>query len=168
MAFILDTEDFAEGRNKVSFNGYQAENLQWYIDKYEREYLIDVLGVQLYDLFITDLSGGVPVTPIYTAIFESIATVVDERNLVNRGMKEMLKGFVFFHYVRDDMFKQTPTGAKSSKSDNSMNVTLTSLNIQGRFNDSVDDSRVIQEYIKDNETDYPTYLGCEIDYSLPI
>ena len=168
MANILDISDFSSGENQINHNGYASNNLQWYIDKYEREYLIDLLGVTLYNLFIADLSGGVPQSAIYTEIFEPIATVIDSKNLVNRGMKEMLKGFVYFHYVRDDMFKQTPTGAKASKSDNSTNVTLTSLNIQGRFNDSVDDFRVIQEYIKENETDYPTFLGVDLDYSLPI
>lgn len=168
MAFILDIDDFSSGQNKILHNGYQNNDLQWYIDKYEREYLIDLLGVTLYDLFITDLSGGVPVTPIYTNIFDPIATVIGDENLVNRGMKEMLKGFVFFHYVRDDMFKQTPTGAKSVKSDNSNNVTLTSMNIQGRFNDSVNDYKVIQDYIKENDTDYHTFLGKDLSYSLPI
>ena len=168
MANVLDIEDFSTGTNTIRHNGYANSNLQWYIDKYERDFLIDLLGVPLYDLFIADLSGGVPVSAIYTDIFEPIATVIGTENLVNRGMKEMLKGFVYFHYVRDDMFKQTPTGAKSTQSDNSTNVTLTSMNIQSRFNDSVDDYKVIREYIKDNESDYPTFLGCDLDYSLPI
>ena len=168
MANILEISDFDSGINTIRHNGYANSNLQWYIDKYEREYLIDLLGVTLYDLFITDLSGGVPTTLIYQDIFNPIATVIGDENLVNRGMKEMLKGFVYFHYVRADMFKQTPTGAKSSKSDNSSSVTLTSLNIQGRFNDSVDDYKVIREYIKENETDYPTFLGVDLDYTLPI
>lgn len=168
MANILNISDFSSGINIIRHNGYQDTTLQWYIDKYERKYLIDLLGVTLYDLFVADISGGVPTTPIYTDIFEPIATVIQDENLVNRGMLEMLKGLVYFHYVRDDMFKQTPTGAKSVKSDNSTSVTLTSMNIQERFNDSVDDYKVIQEYIRENSVDYPTFLGKDLKYSLPI
>lgn len=168
MANILDITDFSSGQNQINHNGYANSNLQWYIDKYEREYLIDLLGVTLYNLFVADLSGGVPQSAIYEDIYNPIATVIGDENLVNRGMKEMIKGFVYFHYVRDDMFKQTPTGAESSKSDNSTGVTLTSLNIQGRINNSVDDYKVIREYIRENETDYPTFLGVDLDYSLPI
>lgn len=168
MANILSISDFESGLNKVNYNSYQSSNLQWYIDKYERHYLLVLLGVDLYDLFIADLSGGVPTSAIYTSIFEPIQVQIDDDNLVNRGMKEMLTGFIYFHYVRDNMTLQATTGSKKVEGDNTRNITAISANIGLRFNDSVDDYHVIQEYIERNDSDYPDYNGQKLDYSLPL
>lgn len=168
MADILSIADFEEGKNKITYNTYSQGDLQSYIDTYEKHYLIKLLGVKLYNDFINDLSGGVPQTARFLSIYNSIAEEIDHFNVTTRGMKTMLMGFVYFHYVRDNMTKQTNTGSKSVKGDNTTNVSATSALIQSRFNDSVDDARNIQFYIEENDSDYTKYNGVKIGYSLHI
>ena len=169
MSLVVKISDFDSGINAVSYNGYQSSDFQWYIDKYEKHYLSVLLGVDLYNLFIADLDGnGVPQTPIYQAIYNEINEQINNEILVNRGMKEMLKGFIYFHYVRDNATKQTTTGNKIIEGDSSMAITALSANINLQFNDSIDDYRVIQHYINENEVDYPDFLGQNLGYNLNL
>lgn len=168
MANILTITDFDNGKSKINYNTYQQTDLEDYIDRYEREYLIELLGVTEYNSFISDLSGGVPVSANYLTIFNPLAVEIRDQNVVTNGIKEMLKGLVYFHWVRDNMVGQTTGGSKRTESDNSVNISATSALIQSRFNDSVDDFRGIQEYIEDNEDDYADYNGKQIGYSLHI
>lgn len=168
MANILSITDFEEGKNKIAYNTYSQGDLQSYIDTYEKHYLIELLGVKLYDDFIADLSGNVPQSAKFLSIYNPIAEEIDDCNVTTRGMKKMLEGFLYFHYVRDNMTKQTNTGSKSVKGDNTTNVSATSALIQSRFNDSVDDAQNIQFYIEKNDSDYTKYNGVKIGYSLHI
>lgn len=168
MANIINISDFDTGKSKINYNTYQQSDLEAYIDRYEREYLIDLLGVTTYNAFIADLSGGVPVSANFLAIFNPIADEINDMNVATRGMKEMLKGFIYFHWVRDNMVQQTTVGSKQTQSENAANISGTSALIQARFNDSVDDYLSIQYFIENNEDDYPDYNGKQIGYSLPI
>lgn len=164
MVGIVKISDF----ENLKFNSYQEVKLQSYIDRYEKEYLIDLMGVALYKLFIDDLVSGLPATQIYIDIYNEILQEIDGVSLSNFGMKEMIKGFIYFHYVRDNFIKQTTTGNVVMDSENSSPATLMSANVSLSFNDAFDSFRVIQYYIKDKLTIYPTYNGHELEYILPL
>lgn len=168
MADILNISDFDEGKSKIPYNTYEQPDLQAYIDRYEKQYLIELLGVVEYNAFISDLSSGVPVTPKFLIIFNPLAEEINTENITTNGIKEMLKGFIYFHYMRDNMVTPTTGGAKRTESDNSNNISNTSALIQARFNDSVDDYRGIQYYIENNDVDYPDFNGKHMGYSLHI
>lgn len=168
MADILNITDFDSGKTEIAYNTYQQADLQYYIDRYEREYLIDLLGVVEYNAFIADLVGGVPTSAKFLTIYNPLAEEINDHNITTYGMKVMLQGFVYFHYVRDNMVGQTTGGSKRTESDNSTNITATSALIQARFNDSVEDFRSIQFYIENNEDDYPDFNGKNMGYSLHI
>lgn len=168
MADILNISDFDQGKSKIAYNTYQQSDLQEYIDRYEKQYLIELLGVVEYKALIADLVNGVPVTQKFIDIFNPIAEEIHDENVNTRGIKEMLEGFIFFHYVRDNMVTQTTGGSKRTESDNSQNISWTSALIQSRFNDSVDDYRGIQYYIENNDVDYPDFNGKHMGYSLHI
>lgn len=168
MANILDIADFDSGKSEINYNSYQEVNLQAYIDRYEKEYLIELLGVTEYNAFIADLVSGVPQSAKYLVIYNSLAVEINSCNITTNGMKEMLKGFIYFHYVRDNMVNQTTVGSKQTESENSKNISATSAFIQSRFNDSVDDFKNIQYYIEENDGDYTDYNGQKIGYSLHI
>lgn len=168
MANILDITDFDAGKAKINYNSHQEVDLQAYIDRYEKQYLIDMLGVTEYNSLIADLVSGVPQSAQFVVIYNPLAVEIDSCNLTTNGMKEMLKGFVYFHYVRDNMVQQTTVGSKSTESENSSNISATSALIQSRFNDSVDDLKNIQYYIEQNDDNYPDYNGQEVGYSLHI
>lgn len=168
MANILTLADFDSGKAKVNYNSHQEGDFEAYITRYERVYLIELLGVELYNLLIADLVAGVPSSSRFLAIYNPIAVEISGENVTTRGIVEMLKGFIYFHWVRDNMTQQTTVGSKRTSSENATNISGTSALIQARFNDSVEDSRNVQLFIYENDEDYPEYNGKEIGYSLTI
>lgn len=168
MAEILTISDFDLGKNSIATNTYQDSQLQWYIDKYEKHYLLMLLGVEEYDKFVADLVVRVPVSPEWVVIFDPLTETISRQLITSRGMKEMLKGLIYFHYVRDNMVKQTTTGNVRTSSENGENISATSSLIQSRFNDSVSDYKNIQLYIHTNESNYPDWYYTELGYSLHI
>ena len=65
MSNIIQLSDFV-GEYELPESKYFDR--QPYLDKYEKEYLVNALGADLYKLFIADLVGGVPQTQIYLDI----------------------------------------------------------------------------------------------------
>lgn len=166
MAIVLNS-DFV-GKYELSLTAYNTPLIDSYINKYEKQYLIKLLGKELYDLFIDDLVSGVPQSAIYTKIYNELCvSTFCEGVISSKGIKEMLIGFIYYHYTLDNEEIQTPTGTKRLKSENSDNVTISSLNYS-RFNDNVESFQTIQYYIQENSSDYPTFNGSEIrlKYSL--
>jgi len=168
MADVLNLTDFDLGKNSIARNTYQETQLQWYIDKYEKHYLLMMLGVEEYGKFIADLTAGAPTSPEWVVVFEPLTVTINRELVTTRGMKEMLKGFIYFHYVRDNLVKQTTTGNVRTSSENGENISNTSALTQSRFNDSVADFKNIQLYIHDNDDDYPDWYYTELGYSLGI
>lgn len=166
MAIVLNS-DFI-GKYELTLSDFTEPLIDAYIEKYEKHYLMKMLGKELYDLFIADLSSGLPQSPIYTAIFEELViTSFCNGELVSNGIKEMLIGFIYYHYTLDSDQLQTSVGTVKTVSENSENRRLTALS-SSRFNDNVDSYRAIQYYIQENSSDYPTFNGSEIrlKYSL--
>jgi hypothetical protein len=96
--------DFGKGKYELHKGMYEQQKINEYIDKYERLYLINLLGGNLYTLFVADLVAGVPVLPEYLAIYN--AFVYDENNcdvVISDGMVEMIKGFIYFEYLKDQI-----------------------------------------------------------------
>lgn len=168
MADIITIVDFEKGLLKIPTSTYQENDLQAYIDRYEKKYLIDLLGINLYDLFISDLIGGFPTSPEFLKIFLPITEEVNGCDIFSEGMKPTIAGLIYFHYVRDNITRLTTGGAKRTTSDNSENIQALSANIGMRWNESVESYRAIQRYIYENLSDYPTFKGVRIQYTVPL
>jgi hypothetical protein len=159
MGLLINRIDFAAGRYEIAQNTYTNNLIDAYILKYEEPYLIDLLGVTLFDLFKADVTAGAPGSPIYLAIFNPIREDYSREIKISEGMKIMLLGFVYFHIMRDMKFKSTLNGVVENQTEVSKQVTLTQTNLHSRFNESVFSYEVIQWYIEQNKTDYPDYNG---------
>ena len=166
MSDIVQLADFETGLYEINYNTYQENNLQWYIDKYEKHYLLLLLGADEYASFIADLSGGVPVTAKFEDIFNSFQEKINDELVISDGMKEMVQGFIYFHYVRDTNTRQTTVGVKRKKGENSTDISLTTAYIQKRFNDSVGTYHAIYKYMQENRVDYEDAYTQELEYSL--
>ena len=128
-----------------------------YILEYEKKYLRELLGADLYTLFAADVTGVLPVTAKYLTIFNEINSDEDGFLLHSDGMKKMLLGFVWYEYVAGTMHQHTNTGVVA-------NVNEISLNAQNdlahkMYNKSIDTFRAIQYYIMQNTSDYPDFKG---------
>ena len=102
--------------------------------------MIDLLGLDLYNLFIADLDAqGVPLSVRFIAIYDSFVIDDNCHRCRSRNMKHMLVGITFFHVQRDQPVKATTTGPKRKKGANSENMDNSSFDIFTRYNNSVDD-----------------------------
>lgn len=157
---IVVNSDFI-GKYELTLTQYNTDLIDSYIERYEKQYLIKLLGGSLYDLFIADITNHVPTTAKYLAIFNPLYVDLFCGTLVSNGIKEMLIGFIYYHYTLDAQQQQTSVGVVAPKGENSDNISMNSI-IQNRFNENVESFKAIQSYIQTNSNDYPTFNGSEI------
>lgn len=159
--FVTST-DFIGYYQIAKPNSHKIGELQSYINNIEPSILRDMLGNELYDLFIADLVAGVPQSSRFLAIFNafqvdsSTYSGVQHRSL---GITEMLKGFVYFDYVRDSDYFNTISGNVKNDFANSVSVTSVQFGLDERYNIALSTYCEIQWYINENSSDYPEYNG---------
>lgn len=156
---IIERTDFT-GRYSIPQNALSNADIDLYIAKYEVAYLQDLLGVAMFEEFEADF--GLPSMPArFSYIEDAFAYDEDTDGCIVRseGMLEMLKGFLYFHIVRDMKYKNSITGIGASNSEIAREVTFDEANIYGRYNDAIATYEAIQRYIDDNSDEYPEYNG---------
>ena len=166
MGILIDSEDFV-GKWAIAQDDYSTDRLDEYITTFEKQYLVYLLGVELFDLFQADLVAQVPQTARFVSIFNEF--YIDDNSCVfhSEGMKKMLLGMVYFQYVRDNDIKQTPSG--TFKNNSELATKFPSFNqVVQRWNQSTDTFGTIQWYICDNPTTYPEYNGQLIQHTSGI
>jgi hypothetical protein len=162
MGIVINSEFV--GKYALNLNQYNIDKIDSYIEKYEKHYLSNMLGAELYALFIADLDvNNVPQTTIYENIFNSFIRDYNSTVSTSNGIKEMLLGFIFYHITSDMVVNQTSIGGTKAKNENST-VMGKNASITTRFNEAVDTYKAIQCYILDNSVDYPTFNGQPIKY----
>ena len=149
------------GKHATALDSASITKINLYITRYEELYLIDLLGVELFNLFKAALPGSQapPPTGIYLDIYDPIREDDGSCIRISRGMKDMILGFLWWEYTRDAKFKQALTGIMADKSDNSREVTFDEANIYSRYNESIASYDAIQWYINQHSSDYPDYNG---------
>jgi len=152
--------NFKNGLLCIATTVHTESDLQDYIDKYEVDYLQDLLGCELYGLFIADLVNGVPQTQIYIDIYNKFCIDDDcGHQRVSEGMITMLEKFIFFEYVRDQKVKNTNTGNVVSQAEASRETMFPESRLYTIYNEGIKSYCNIQWYICENLTDYPTFEG---------
>jgi hypothetical protein len=158
--------DFGKGKYELHKGMYEQQKINEYIDKYERLYLINLLGGDLFTLFVADLVAGVPVSPEYLSIYN--AFVYDENYcgvVISDGMIEMIKGFIYFEYLKDQVNQVWVSGVVAPTGENSNNISTINQQIYTRYNDAVRIYRAIQRYICDNSQNYLDFNGVDKSFT---
>lgn len=170
---ILQASDFTENPIFNIALTMQAEcELDSMIADVEINTLQDLLGCDLYNLFIADLTPDTPQEPqadIYIKIFEAFCfdhVLCGPQK--SKGMKDMLMAFVYFEWHRYNLNKSTSTGIVRGDSENSNLATAEAFGIYDKYNRAIDTYRSIQQYIYDNSTDYPDFAGQRKFYNSAI
>lgn len=158
MGLIVVKGDFT-GKYAISQNTYST--LDNYIAKYEELYLIELLGVELFELFKASVTAHVPASGIYKTIFDPIREDDGDCIRISEGIKEMLLGFIYFEYMRDLPYAATPSGIVAGQSENNRETSGEENNIYGRYNISIKSYKTIQWYIGEHSSDYPDFNGKE-------
>lgn len=152
--------DFGKGKFELHHGMYEQAKIQAYIDKYERQYLVKLLGVELFNQFVADLVANVPQTAKYLKIYNPFE--YDNVNCyiyISEGMIDMIKGFVYYQYLKDLTNNVAVSGNVRPLGENSENVSTLNSMIYTRYNDSVRTFKAIQSYICDFSSDYLKYNG---------
>ena len=170
---ILQPSDFTENPTYKIALTLQADcELEEMITDIEEDTLQLLLGCDLYNLFIADLTAStpqVPQTQIYLDIFDKFC-IDDELCGIqkSRGMKDLLMSMVYFNWHRYNLNKSVSTGMVRGDSENSNLVSPEAFGTYDKYNRGVDSYRAIQQYICDNSTDYPTFNGNRLNYTSAI
>jgi hypothetical protein len=158
---ILSIQDFV-GKYALHTGMYDVNKLQNYIDIYEPRYLKNLLGVDLYNQFQSDLLNNVPQSPNFLKIFNAFSEdlgynfyttygfAYNSNQLDSEGMKQMLKGFIYFEYSKDLVNQMTPYGNVKPLSENSEVANTGFSMIYTRYNEAIRSYRSIQSYIRYN------------------
>lgn len=166
MGVIITNKDFI-GRWKINQSDQTTKDLDEYIAKYEKFYLIQLLGKELFDLFEADLVAKVPQTQIYIDIFNEFYVDNDSCVYHSQGMKAMVLGFVFYHYVKDQRIINTTQGNRINSVEVSSAFPSFSV-LVSRFNESVDNVNAIQWFIDDSIVLYPEENMQLVEYTSGI
>lgn len=156
---IISVQDFI-GKYELHKGMFVQSKLQNYIDIYVPRYLKQLLGVDFYNQFVGDLLNDVPQSPNFLDIFNPISEdlgysfyteygmQVSNSMILSDGMKEMLKGFVYFEYAKDLYNQMTPYGNVKPVSENSEIVSTGFSLMYTRYNEAINSYRAIQRYVR--------------------
>ncbi len=143
--------------------------LQSYIDKYEEVFIKKILGVELGQLFIDDITG-----------MDSDSGDIEDRFIVLRdafikqssfnceqifesiGMKNLLAGLIFCEYVSDTQMVHAQNGVSGSDSETSKATIPENAARFGeqKWNDSLGSIRAIQWWCGwEDKENYPEFKG---------
>ena len=158
---ILSIQDFV-GKYALHTGMYDVNKLQDYIDIYEPRYLKNLLGIDLYNQFQSDLLNNVPQSPNFIKIFNEFSEDLgynfytnygvgySSNQLDSEGILQMLKGFIYFEYAKDLVNQMTPYGNVKPLSENSEVANTGFSMIYTRYNEAIRSYRSIQSYIRYN------------------
>jgi hypothetical protein len=143
-AFNISPESFT-GKHELEHGRYTRDKLDEYIVRYETIYLMRLLGNDLYKLFIADIEDYEPQSEPFKAIFEPLVVNDCDRSFTSLGVIDMLKGFIYFEFVKDANSYHTTAGVVSSTGEVSERQNAKEL-IE-RYNESVSSFWAIQRFI---------------------
>lgn len=159
MGLLITKSDFT-GKYSLATSTKGQDNIDAYIDFYEEKFLRRLMGIELFGLFKADVDmvTKIPSLPEFLTLYNPLYYEHCEALHESEGLKKMLLGFIFFHYVRENTKKQTLNGDVKVQSEVSTAPNQTYIIL--RYNESVEWYNTIQMYILDNEaTLYPTFKG---------
>lgn len=125
---LVDKSDF-KGKWEIAQNNFS--NLDSYIERYEEAILVDLMGEDLANDFISDPADA----------------KWDDLKDVGFGLTSLLVGFIYFEYVRGLPFRVTNQGVVYQLDDNASQV-ITVLALKQRYNECVDDYRLMQRLLR--------------------
>jgi len=116
MANILTINDF-DGQFEMPSNSYTDAQIEMYIADVQEEQLTDLLGYDLYNEFMTALDATPDVK--WTNLRDGDTYQDGEYLRKFKGIKEMLKYFTYFEYMRSLRIEARETGFRLPDGTNS-------------------------------------------------
>jgi hypothetical protein len=132
-----------------------VEEVTRFIKKYEPDYLLNVLGEELYDALKTGLAAN-PIEAKWTVL---------KNKFINADIPASpIAGYVYFHVMRDRFTTTTALGEVENAAENSINA-LNSYKIASAYNEAVREGKKIRSWLSENTSTYPEFASAG-SYSL--
>lgn len=132
------------------------QSLYWYIEKYERQYLIDLLGYELYARMIDELEGmeesEEPVKNAWTDLRDMIFVKSGNYNFSPAA------NYVYFYANRSGQTQTSMNGEVRARQDNA-SIVSADYKLVKAWNDMVDMSERIRKYLYANKNVYGEIKG---------
>jgi len=159
------TSSYLQNKFEITTGMYSSSKINSYIDRYEEVYLAELMGVNLYKEFMLDLTPSfVPNSARFLKIYNPFMEEKDLRILISKGIQDMLAGFIYFEYLKDQITQSTPVGIVKQQGENSVPIH-SHTTIYGRYNEAVKTYRAIQDYIFLNQGTYDKFRGVLKQYA---
>ena len=146
---FLTPGDFT-GKFELHNGMYVNDKIVDYINRYEKRYLVDLFGEKLYNEFVNDIDPltNAPKSPNFIKLFNPFVYDVNLYDtLVSEGVIDMLKGFIYFEYSKDNYNQQTVYGNVQQRAENSKVVNTLQTLLYNRYNEAITTFRAIRDYI---------------------
>lgn len=161
MGILINKSDFTGDYALVKSN---SDDINLFIEKYETEILMQLLGSDLLVLFQDDLVAQVPQTQIYLDIYNAFVKEVGGWKVVSTGMKDMCLAYVYFYYQRKSSKKPSMNGPVENSTENSQKANP--MFLINTYNSAIKTFKHIQYYCAYNKTEvYPAFAGVCKDYT---
>ena len=145
-----------KGRFAITQHATNIQKIQDYINDVEPKIMNELLGVELYALFVQGYEDEEEIyTKLYNEFFENLPCGLIE----SKGIIDMLKGFVYWNYYAEDYASVSAVGNTVKDGENSTRASDIEANLYTRYNTSVKTYQAIQTYILANLDVYPTFKG---------
>lgn len=137
--------------------------IQAYINQYVPKYLYEIFGAKLSALVVQNRNIEETPENRYYRLINGIKTD-DDCGTFYTGLKPLLLGLVWFHYVADDKYRQTAGGTKVQDAEVSKGASFDTSFIYEKYNISIDNWKALHRYLCDNKDVYPEFKGKEKKY----
>jgi len=163
MGLLISESDFSD---IIATDVYSEAELTLAIDEFEKPLLYELLGIELYDLFVADLDvNGEPQAAKYLTIYNAFVKEINDYMVTSQGMKKMLVQWVYFYYARTQSQNNSIQGNVQSQGTINQPSTMSYGTLVTNYNKCIDNFRAIQTYIESvKDTDYPTFKGVYKEY----
>lgn len=164
MSLFVQISDFESGKLHISTTCYTDNSLQDCIDEVEKCILIELLGCDLYELMVADWDVATQsfTDARFTDIFNPFCKNDGCGLIKSDGIKQMIKHFVYFEFVRGQISENRTTGEKQAIQENSTGVTPNQYGLFNTYNKGVHTYRAIQ-YCFCISNLYPEQMGINKD-----
>lgn len=141
---------------------YNSRDLEQYIELYEEQFIYELLGVDLGNDLLTNLSNlPAPLQYIYDPFADNIKTNCVNILLKSDGIKTMLLNLITATYYHEQLGTATSEGKVKLKPEGGSLVGDDYNSVYHMYNRGVKTYRAIQIYIRHNIEDYPDFEGVD-------
>lgn len=167
MSRFVQITDFEAGKLQISSTCYTEDTLQLCIDQTEEKTLQELLGCELYKLFIADWdapTAGQFIEQRFKDLYNPFCKDETLCGIIrSEGVKVMLMHYIYFEYMRVQAFNNRTTGMNKTKSENSERAEFNEYGLDAIYNTGVLSFEAIRWLICDNSSTYPEYEGIKND-----